>query len=139
MEHINEKSIAEDIENPAARQPDHRVEGLALIAEDIVHDTARGKCGAGDENIECIVSGIRKNGIRAAEKPHGRVHESDPKYSDDGACSQRQIKTHRTVRAGTVHVPRSEPSADVRPGAVSEHEAKSLKNRHQAEDNTGCR
>ena len=66
----DQEHIPEDVEDAAGSQSQHGEKCLALIPENVVHDTAGGHGRSRNKDPGTVLDGVGQNRIRAAQKPH---------------------------------------------------------------------
>lgn len=69
---MNEKPVAENVEQSPRGQTDHRVKRLALIAQIVVQHQRADHKRTGDQHPHAVVAGVGKDGFGASEKSHER-------------------------------------------------------------------
>ena len=133
MKDENQQRVKKQIQHRACHEPDHGFHGEALIAQDIVKDKAARDEGRAEQDKAAVGARVGQDRLGTAEKAQKLIEkETAPQGHKDPEAYCRQ-KTGGGDAARALAVPLPEQPGDLAAGALPEHEADSLQDRHIAE------
>ena len=139
MQDKHENGVQRNIQDGAGHESDHAQRGFSFIAQEIVECIAAGHKRRGEENGQEIASGVRIDGLGAAERQDDPVMQGKGGQGNDRSEQDGTDNAGRSDAGSIAVIPCTQKAGGNAAGSLAEHEADRLKNAHEAENDAhGC-